>query len=90
MSIAPLEGKRKIVVIDNSHQMGLEAQNGLLKTLEEPPAYMTIILITSSSNNLIPTIVSRCQIVKFYPVENKKIEQLLRLNYNKTEERLVL
>ncbi|NMB27551.1 MAG: DNA polymerase III subunit delta' [Tissierellia bacterium] len=86
MSIAPLESKRKIVVIDNSHEMGLEAQNGLLKTLEEPPSYINIILITSSSNNLIPTIISRCQVVKFYPVENKKIEELLKLNYNKTLE----
>ena len=86
MSIAPLESKRKIVIIDNSHEMGLEAQNGLLKTLEEPPSYINIILITSSSNNLIPTIISRCQVVKFYPVENKKIEELLKLNYNKTLE----
>lgn len=86
MSIAPLESKRKIVVIDNSDQIGVEGQNGLLKTLEEPPPYVNIILISSNSNNLIPTILSRCQVLKFYPVNNKEIEELLKRNYNKTSE----
>lgn len=86
MSIAPLESKRKIVVIDNSDQIGVEGQNGLLKTLEEPPPYVNIILISSNSNNLIPTILSRCQVLKFYPVNNKNIEELLKRNYNKTSE----
>lgn len=86
ISTAPLESKRKIIVIDNSHDMRLEGQNGLLKTLEDPPSYINIILITSNTNNLIGTILSRCQIVKFYPVENRKIEELLRVNYNKTRE----
>ncbi|NLJ97856.1 MAG: DNA polymerase III subunit [Tissierellia bacterium] len=86
MNIAPLESKRKIIIIDDSHDMRLEGQNGLLKTLEEPPNYVNIILITSNINNLISTILSRCQVIKFYPVENKKIEELLKINYNKTLE----
>lgn len=86
MSIAPLESKRKIIVIDNSDQIGVEGQNGLLKTLEEPPPYVNIILISSNSNNLIPTILSRCQVVKFYQVDSKKIEELLKRDYNKTLE----
>ena len=84
INIAPLESKRKIIIIDDSHKMRMEGQNGLLKTLEEPPFYINIILITPNANNLIPTILSRCQIIKFYPVDSKKIEELLVSKYNKT------
>lgn len=84
INIAPLESQRKLIIIDDSHDMRLEGQNGLLKTLEEPPNYLNIILITSNINNLISTILSRCQIVKFYPVESRKIEELLKSSYNKT------
>lgn len=66
--------------------MRMESQNALLKTLEEPPSYINIILITSNSNNLIPTILSRCQIIKFYPVEKGKIIEFLRTKYDKTVE----
>ncbi|HSH36940.1 DNA polymerase III subunit delta' [Schnuerera sp.] len=86
INIGPLESKRKIIIIDDSHQMRVEGQNALLKTLEEPPSYINIILITSNSNNLIPTILSRSQIIKFYPVENEKIVELLNTEYNKTIE----
>ncbi|HFL3828418.1 TPA: DNA polymerase III subunit delta' [Clostridioides difficile] len=86
INIAPLESKRKIIIIDDSDKMRMEGQNGLLKTLEEPPSYINIILITSNSNNIIPTILSRCQVITFYPVENNKIEELLTSKYNKTIE----
>lgn len=86
MTIAPLESKRKVIIIDESDKMGSESQNALLKTLEEPPSYINIILITSNMKNLIPTIVSRSQIVKFYPVENEKIVELLMKRYGKTLE----
>ena len=66
--------------------MSLEAKNALLKTLEEPPEYINIILISSSSNNLLPTILSRCQSIKFYPVESKKIASLLENVYGKSKE----
>jgi DNA polymerase-3 subunit delta' len=48
--------------------MTVESQNALLKTLEEPPAYVIIILITSNKNSLLDTIKSRCEIIKFLPV----------------------
>ncbi|MCF6462382.1 DNA polymerase III subunit delta' [Clostridium sp. Cult1] len=86
INIAPYESKRRIIIIDDSHEMRMEGQNALLKTLEEPPSYINIILITSNSNNLIPTILSRCQIIKFYPVENEKIVKLLSTKYDKTIE----
>lgn len=82
----PLEGDRKIVIIDNSQDMRLEAQNALLKTLEEPPEYMNIFLITENSQNLIGTIQSRCQIINFYPVDTRLIEEILIGDYSKTRE----
>jgi len=86
VNIAPLESKRKIILIDDSHCMGLGGQNILLKTLEEPPAYINIILLSSNSNMLVPTILSRCQIIKFQPVESSRIIALLRKEYKKTWE----
>ncbi len=83
MAIAPLESERRVVIIDECHKMGIEAQNELLKTLEEPPLYVNIILITSNVNTLIPTILSRSQVIKFYPVENQKIVRLLREKFDK-------
>lgn len=86
INIAPLESQRKIIVIDDSHSMRVETQNALLKTLEEPPNYINIILITSNSNNIIPTILSRCQVITFYPIPKDEIEKLLVSEYGKTEE----
>lgn len=77
VATSPFESLRKVFIINDSHKMNLEAKNALLKTLEEPPEYINIILITSSSNNLLPTILSRCQSIKFYPVESIKIADLL-------------
>ena len=73
-SIAPL----KVAIIDQAHLMNEEAQNCFLKTLEEPKGNTLLILITSHPEFLFPTILSRCQIIKFYPVERKEIESYLR------------
>ena len=86
INIAPLESPRRIFIIDNSDKIGVEGQNALLKTLEEPPSYINIILITSNINKLIPTILSRCERIKFYPVETKKIGEFLVSKYDKTIE----
>ena len=86
VGILPFESKRKVFIIDDSHKMNLEGKNTLLKTLEEPPSYITIILISSSPNNLLPTILSRCQSIKFYPVKPLEIEEYLVKLYNKSTE----
>lgn len=86
INILPLESKRKVVIIDDCHKMGMEAQNALLKTLEEPPSHINIILITSNMNNLIPTIVSRSQLIKFQPVESQRIVEHIVSKYDKSEE----
>ena len=60
--------KYKIYIINQAESMTIEAQNALLKTLEEPPEYAIIILITSNKEAILDTIKSRCEIIKFLPI----------------------
>lgn len=61
----PYESRWKIYIVDEAEKMTLEAANSLLKTLEEPPQYAVIILISSQKDALLPTILSRCQLIQF-------------------------
>jgi len=72
-SRAPILG----AIIDQAHLMTREAQHAFLKTLEEPKGKSLIILVTAYSQLLLPTILSRCEIIKFYPVEKSKISDFL-------------
>ena len=78
LSLKPIKAKLKAVIIDEAHSMTPEAQNCFLKTLEEPKGNTILILITEKPNFLLPTIVSRCQIIKFYPVKKDEIERYLK------------
>lgn len=69
--------KYKIYIINQSEKMTVEAQNALLKTLEEPPEYAIMILITSNKEALLDTIKSRCEIIKFLPISLVDISKLL-------------
>ena len=69
--------KYKIYIIDKAEKMTLEAQNALLKTLEEPPEYAIIILVTNNKEGLLPNIRSRCEIVKFTPIPFIEIKNYL-------------
>ena len=66
LSYPPYESALRIVVIEDVHAMTTEAANSLLKTLEEPPENNLLILTAEASRELLPTIVSRCQVVTFY------------------------
>ncbi|QIB27796.1 DNA polymerase III subunit delta' [Caloranaerobacter azorensis] len=83
----PYEGIRRVYIIEDAYKMTSEAQNSFLKTLEEPPEYAVIILITDKSMSLLPTIVSRCQGIKFSYVEKERIEKLLINKYDCSEEK---
>ncbi|CEK32606.1 DNA polymerase III subunit delta' [[Clostridium] sordellii] len=70
-------GDYKIYVINNAEKMTIESQNALLKTLEEPPVYVIIILITNNKNSLLDTIKSRCDTVKFLPIPSIELKKYL-------------
>ena len=77
IDIKPYSSDYKVYVIDKAERMTTEAQNALLKTLEEPPVCAVIILLTSSLSAILPTIVSRCINLEFRPIgENTVIEYL--------------
>lgn len=69
--------KYKIYVINHAEKMTVESQNALLKTLEEPPEYAIIILITNNKESLLPTIKSRCEIIKFLPISIMELKRYL-------------
>ncbi len=73
----PLSAPYKIIIIESAEKMNLEAANALLKSLEEPPSYGIFILITDNLTNLLPTIISRSQIVRFLPLSEKIIKTYL-------------
>lgn len=77
----PIISKRKVYIINDSDKMTKEAQNCLLKTLEEPPEYVTIILIGSNENKFLSTIKSRCMILHFNKIANDEIEKILGEQY---------
>lgn len=73
----PYEAKARFFIIDNAEKLNKEASNALLKTLEEPSITSHIFLITSRPNSLFQTIRSRCQTVRFAPIEPFEIENHL-------------
>lgn len=74
----PIISEKKVYIIDNADLMTTEAQNCLLKTLEEPPEFAVIILIGSNSNTFLPTIKSRCTIMNFNKISDEEITKYLR------------
>lgn len=74
---APMEGRYKVYIIDEVHMMTNNAFNALLKTLEEPPAYVVFILCTTEPYKLLPTIISRCQRYEFKKIDNEDLKTLI-------------
>jgi DNA polymerase-3 subunit delta' len=73
----PYQGRRKVYIIADAERMNPSSSNSLLKILEEPPARITFILIAESAVALLPTIVSRCQLVRCTYLRADQIEQAL-------------
>jgi DNA polymerase-3 subunit delta' len=73
----PYEGSRRVVIIDDAHAMNPEAQNSLLKTLEEPPASSILLLVTPQPGALLPTIRSRCQSLRMQPLGTTAMRRYL-------------
>ncbi len=80
VSVKPTHSAKKIFLVNEAEKLNAFSQNCLLKVLEEPPAFCTIILITSRLDNLLPTTKSRCQTIRFSPVsEDRIINKLTQL-----------
>lgn len=75
--IKPYSSEYKIYIIDEAEKMTEEAQNALLKTIEEPPEYAIFLLLSTKREALLPTVLSRCVTITFYPVETGKIRTFL-------------
>lgn len=85
LSFSPYFSKYKVAIIDGAERMTLGAQNALLKILEEPGEKCVLILVCHNSQNLLPTIKSRCLIKKFSLVKNEEILKLITQEKNKNE-----
>jgi DNA polymerase III gamma/tau subunit len=76
----PLLSEHKIFIINDADTLVTEAQNAMLKLLEEPPKNTFIILISSQKNTFLPTVLSRCHVIQFGPLSNENVEEILARN----------
>lgn len=78
----PFENGYKVIIIENAEKMTSEAQDAFLKTLEEPPQNTVFILLSENYNLLLPTIISRCQVFQFKPVNGKEMKDFIAAGYD--------
>ena len=79
--IRPYQGRYKIYIVENAELMNDQAQNTLLKTIEEPPHYVIIMLLTDHPEGFLQTILSRCIKLRVLPVSDKEIKEKLERDY---------
>lgn len=77
IEIKPYSSPRKIYIINDGEKMTPQAQNALLKTLEEPPEYAVIIILTANIHSFLPTILSRCVVLNMKPVHDSLVKKYL-------------
>jgi DNA polymerase-3 subunit delta' len=77
LAVSPHEARAKILVVDPAEEMTDAAANAILKTLEEPRSGSFIVLVTSAASALLPTVRSRCQIVRFRPLGDETVASIL-------------
>jgi len=85
-SLAPYEAKHKIAIIDGAQFLTIEASNSLLKVLEEPNKSAILILIATAADKLLPTVVSRCQVIRFKNLPSDILSSILCDEYNFSRE----
>jgi DNA polymerase-3 subunit delta' len=83
----PFEARRRVVIVDDADALMPQAQNALLKTLEEPPSASVFLLVSSMPDALLPTVLSRCPRLRFGPLTAAEIAQVLERDhgYSQTE-----
>jgi DNA polymerase-3 subunit delta' len=85
LALAPYEGRYRVAILTRFEKASSGAANALLKTLEEPPDRVVLILTADSADTLLPTIVSRCQPLALRPLTVEKVEAALLFQWNATE-----
>ena len=79
--IRPYSSRYKIYIVDEAEKMNQQAQNALLKTIEEPPAYGILLLLTTNADSFLQTILSRCIMLNLKTVADEKIRRFLMRRY---------
>ncbi len=77
LGLLPVEGGARVAVVEAAHRLNEDAQNALLKTLEEPPAGVTLLLVVDDEERLLPTVRSRCARFRLGPTGSREIEALV-------------
>lgn len=77
VAIKPYKGSRKIYIMNEGEKMTVQAQNALLKTLEEPPEYTVLLILAANVDSLLPTILSRCVVLNMKPAKDAQIKKYL-------------
>lgn len=90
LSLTPVEGRRQIAILRCFEEATTSAANALLKTLEEPPSYVVMMVLASEADVLLPTIVSRCQQIPLRPLSVAQVERALVERWNADSERAEL
>jgi len=82
MMLKPYEGRRRVFILHDAEKLSEAASNAMLKTLEEPPPYATLILVAHTAGSLLPTVVSRCQLLRLRPLPRAQVAAALRQQCN--------
>ena len=86
-SLKPYEGSYRVFIIDGAENLSEEAANSLLKTLEEPPEQVVLVLLTTDHNTVLPTLVSRCQLLELRTLTDSAIASLLEAEHGMEADR---
>lgn len=87
LALSPMEGRNRVAIIEGMEKATPEASNALLKTLEEPPTHVVVVLIAPEAESLLPTIVSRCRLIALRPLSVEAVRAALVERWNVDRER---
>lgn len=82
IELRPFEATRRVFILEDAHKLTDQAANAMLKTLEEPPPYAVLILVAHGAGDLLPTIVSRCRVLRLRPLSRDDVARALHEGYN--------
>ena len=87
-SLKPYEAQYRVFIVDGAERLSLDAANAMLKTLEEPPAQVILLLLATEADVLLPTIVSRCQRLDLRPLEYSLVADELRARFDSDDDHI--